>query len=360
MAEETLGYVELEWLCPHCGTRNGGTQRACARCGAAMPEKTQFQAPAGQNLMTEAEAQAKTGGAGPDIHCYFCGARNAANAEACVRCGGSLSQGRARAAGAMMGEHRAGPAPDLVCSHCKTPNPAEAKVCRACNAPLAAAAPGAQGAQGAQAKPKSLVPMGILGCVTIAAIGLLVFLIMVFRTKDASAVVAEVSWERAIAILEEKPTKASDWSDEIPAGVQRGSCSKKVRKTQSEPIAGAEKACDKPKMVDQGDGTAKVVQNCEYKIYDQWCEYTKLEWKEVNRAVAKGNDTNPRWPDVKLGSGQKQGDKSENYKVIFKEKDEKYTYSVKEAAELAKYPVGSRWTLKVNALGSVSEIAPAK
>ena len=27
MAEETLGYVELEWLCPHCSTRNGGTQK---------------------------------------------------------------------------------------------------------------------------------------------------------------------------------------------------------------------------------------------------------------------------------------------------------------------------------------------
>lgn len=358
MAEETLGYVELEWLCPHCGTRNGGTQRACARCGAAMPAKTQFQAPAAQKLMTEAEAQAATGGSGPDVHCYFCGARNAANAEVCVGCGGSLSQGRARAAGAMLGEHRTGPVPDIVCSHCKTPNPADAKVCRACNAPLAAA--GAQTAAQAAAKPKSLVPMGILGCLVIAGIGLLVFLVMVFRTKDASAVVSEVAWERVIAILEEKPTKASDWADEIPAGAQRGSCSKKVRKTQSEPIAGAEKVCDKPKMVDQGNGVAKVVQNCEYKVSDQWCEYTKLEWKEVDKAVAKGNDVNPRWPELKLRSGQKEGKKSEDYKVVFTEKSDKYTYSAKDASELAKYPVGSRWTLKVNSLGSVSDIAPAK
>jgi ribosomal protein L40E len=359
MAEETLGYVELEWLCPHCGTRNGGTQRACARCGAAMPEKTQFQAPAAQQLMSEAEAQAATGGRGPDVHCYFCGARSAAGSEVCGRCGGNLAQGKARAAGAMLGEHRTGPVPDIVCSHCKTPNPADARICRACNAPLAApAAPTAQGAQAA--KPKSLVPMGILGCVTIAAIGLLVFLVMVFRTKDAAAVVAEVGWERAIAIMEQKPTKSSDWEDKIPKDAQRGSCSKKVRKTQSEPAEGAEKVCDKPKMVDQGNGTAKVVQNCEYKIYDQWCEFTRLEWQEVDRVVAKGEDLSPRWPEVRLRSGQREGKKSEDYKVVFKGESDRYTYSAKDAAELAKYPVGSRWALKVNSFGSVSEIAPAK
>jgi hypothetical protein len=261
----------------------------------------------------------------------------------------------------MMGQHQTGPAPDIVCSHCRTPNPADARVCRACNASLAFAGPPPPNAVGAQAaKPKSLVPMGILGCVTIAAIGLLVFLVMVFRTKDASAVVAEVGWERAIGILEQKPTKDSDWHDKIPADAQRGSCSKKVRTTQSEPADGAEKVCDKPKMVDQGNGTAKVVQNCEYKIYDQWCDYTKLEWKEVDRAVARGNDTNPRWPEVRLRSGQREGKKSEDYKVVFKGDGDRYTYSAKDASELAKYPVGSRWALKVNALGSVSDIAPAK
>jgi len=371
MAEETLGYVELEWLCPHCGTRNGGTQRTCSRCGAAMAEKAQFQTPAVQKLMTEAEARAATGGSGPDVHCYFCGARNAAGAEVCGRCGGNLAQGRARAAGAMLGEHRTGPVADIVCPNCRTANPADARVCRSCNAPLAAPfaqqqqqaswAQGGQGPQAAQApKSKSLVPMGILGCVTIAAVGLIILLVLVFRTKDASAVVKEVAWERAVAILEQKPTRDSDWADQIPRDAQRGSCSKKVRKTQSEPAPGAEKVCDKPKMVDQGNGTAKVVQTCEYKIYDQWCEFTRLEWQEVDRAVAKGSDLSPRWPEVRLRSGQREGKKTEEYNVVFKGEGDQFRYSAKDASELARYPIGSRWELKVNTFGTVSEIAPAK
>jgi ribosomal protein L40E len=322
-----------------------------------MAEKAQFQVPAAQRLMSEAEVQAAVG-SGPDVHCYFCGARNAAGAEVCARCGGNLAQGRARAAGAMLGEHRTGPVADIVCPHCRTANPGDARVCRGCNSPLAAPPPQPPAAQAA--KPKSLVPMGILGCVTIAAIGLLVFLVMVFRTKDASAVVKEVAWERAIAVLEQKPSKSSDWADKIPADAQRGSCSKKVRTTQSEPAPGAEKVCDKPKMVDQGNGTAKVVQNCEYNIYDQWCEFTRLEWQEVDRAVAKGSDSNPKWPELRLRSGQREGKKTEDYKVFFKGDGDQYTYSAKDASELAKYRLGSRWALKVNSFGTVSEITPAK
>lgn len=357
MAEETLGYVELEWLCTHCSTRNGGTQRACARCGAAMPEKTQFHAPAAQKLMSEEEARAAGAGSGPDVHCYFCGARNAAGAEVCGRCGGNLAQGRARAAGAQMGEHRTGAVPDVVCPYCRTPNPAEARVCRGCNGSLGPA-PQAQAAPAA--KPKSFLVPGLLGCGVLALIGVVALLVMAFRTKDAAAVVKEVAWQRAVAIQEQKPSKSSDWHDEIPKDAQRGSCSKKVRKTQSEPAPDAEKVCEKPKMVDQGNGTAKVTQTCEYKIYDQWCEYTRLEWQEVDRAVAKGSDLSPKWPEVRLRSGQREGKKTEEYKVIFKGDGDQFTYEAKDAAELAKYPLGSRWALKVNSFGTVSDITPAR
>jgi hypothetical protein len=368
MADETLGYVELEWVCKHCQTRNGGTQKVCSKCGAAMGERDQYHAPADQRLMTGEAALAAAQGA-PDIHCHFCGAGNTAGAAACVQCGADLTQGRARAAGADLGQLRTGPAPDIVCPYCRTPNPAAAKVCKGCNASLPSAqaapggfpgAPGAMGVAPGAAKKKSSAASIALACIALVVVGVVVLLVMAFRTKDSSAVVQSVAWERTIAISEQKPSQKSDWADQIPSGAQRGSCSKKVRKTQSEPAPDAEKVCEKPKMVDQGNGTAKVVQSCKYNIYDNFCEYTVLEWKDVDKAVAKGNDLSPKWPEARLRAGQREGKRSEDYKVFFKGDGEQYTYSTDKASEFSGFSAGSKWVLKVNTFGTVNEVAPAK
>jgi hypothetical protein len=373
MAEETLGYVELEWVCKHCHTRNGGTQKVCSKCGAAMGERDQFHAPADQSLMTGEAALAAAQGA-PDIHCHFCGAGNTAGALACVRCGADLTQGRARTSGAHLGEHRTGAAPDIACPYCRTTNPAAARVCKGCNASLPsslAAAPGAQaagfpGAPGAMGiapgaeKKKSGAASIVIGCIALVVVGLVALLVMAFRTKDSSAVVQSVAWERTIAITEQKPSQKSDWADKIPSDAQRGSCTKKVRKTQSEPAPDAEKVCEKPKMVDQGNGTAKVVQTCKYNIYDTFCEFTILEWKDVDKVVAKGNDLSPKWPEARLRAGQREGKRSEDYKVFLKGDGEQYTYSTDKASEFSAFSAGSKWVLKVNTFGTVNEVAPAK
>lgn len=356
MAEETLGFVELEWECKKCQTRNAGTVKICARCGSPMGEKDQFQTPGEQRLMSAEEAQQKTGG-GPDLHCYFCNARNAANAQSCVNCHADLTKGRARQAGQVLGEHQSGPAADIVCGHCKTPNLASAFTCKQCQAPLRSA-PGAQGPT-APAK-KSSMGLGVIGCLGVAVLGAVLFFVFGLRTKDAFAVVQSLSWERTIAIQEQKPTTKSDWADSIPAGAERGSCTKKVRKTQDQPAPDAEKVCEKAKMVDQGNGTAKVVQNCQYKIYDQWCDYKQLDWQDVNSAKAAGKDQNPKWPETKLKSGQREGKRSEEYKVEFKSDKETLSYSPKDEKEFSKFAAGSKWVLKVNSFGSVSEALPAK
>lgn len=355
MAEETLGYVELEWECKKCQTRNAGTQKICARCGSPMGEKDQFQAPGDQRLMTAEEAAQKTGG-GPDLHCFYCNARNAANAQSCVNCHADLSKGRARQAGQVMGDMQSGPVPDIECGHCKTKNPASAFTCKQCNAPLRAG----MGVQPAAPPKKSGLGMGVIGCLGFLVVGIVLFVVFGLRTKDAFAVVQSLSWERTIAIQEQKPTTKSDWADSIPAGAERGSCTKKVRKTQDEPAPDAEKVCEKAKMVDQGNGTAKVVQNCKYKVYDQWCDYKQLDWQDVNKASAKGNDSNPKWPELKLRSGQREGKRIEEYKVEFKSDKESISYSPADAKEFSKFTSGSKWVLKVNSFGSVSEALPAK
>ena len=114
--------------------------------------------------------------------------------------------------------------------------------------------------------------------------------------------------------------------------------------------------------IDQGDGTGKVVQDCEYRIYDNRCEYTVNEWTVVDEAVAQGNDLDPRWPNVSLWSDQREGSRAEEYVVTFKANDKAktYTYDVDSADEFSRFDVGSYWTLKVNTFGDVTGAEPAR
>ncbi|MBM3190390.1 MAG: hypothetical protein FJZ90_16940, partial [Chloroflexi bacterium] len=122
MARKRLGYIELEWTCPSCSSRNPGTTKTCHTCGAAMPDDIQFELPAEQKLDTSEET-AKRVAAGPDIHCPYCGARNPGDAKVCAQCGGDLTQGAKRAAGEVLGAFKTGPAPEVACPSCGAPNP---------------------------------------------------------------------------------------------------------------------------------------------------------------------------------------------------------------------------------------------
>jgi hypothetical protein len=194
------------------------------------------------------------------------------------------------------------------------------------------------------------------------AICAVVFFALSGRTTDTHAIVQSVMWERSIEIMEQRPVTHEDWEDQIPSGAAIASCSKEYRRTQSEPAPGAEEVCGTPYTIDQGDGTGKVVQDCEYRIYDNRCEYTVNEWTAVDKAVAQGSDLGPQWPNVSLRSGQREGSRGEEYVVTFRADDEAktYTYDVGSADELSRFEMGSYWMLKVNAFGGVTSAEPAR
>lgn len=360
MTQKTVGYVELEWTCKRCGTRNPGTLKKCASCGAPMAEEDRFEMPAEGKLIADAEklAQAESG---PDIHCAYCGARNPAGAEKCGQCGASLTEGKARQAGQVLGAFQAGPVPDVACPFCGTPNPASAVKCQKCGGALGKAP--AQAATPAPAQGKlglGLILAIVGGLVCVAAV---IALILGGRTTDTPATVQSVAWERVIPVMAQGPVQHEAWQDSLPAGAQMGSCARKLRRTQSEPAAGAEEVCGTPYTKDQGSGIGKVVQDCEYRIYDQWCTYTVLEWTVVDQIVGKGNDLNPQWPKVSLAAGQREGDaRTEKYQVVFKVEDkaQTYTYAPNDAGQFALFSAGSAWTLKVNTFGNVTDALPAQ
>ncbi|MCX7670306.1 MAG: hypothetical protein N2439_09565, partial [Anaerolineae bacterium] len=111
--------------------------------------------------------------------------------------------------------------------------------------------------------------------------------------------------------------------------------------------------------VDQGSGFGKVVQQCVYEVYADWCEYQALEWRVVNTLVAQGTDMNPTWPAMRLADGQRAGGREETYQVRFLANDKTYTFTPADAAAFARFQPGTRWKLKINSFGAVTGVEPA-
>jgi len=366
MTQKTIGYVELEWTCGRCGTKNPGTRKKCVACGAPMGESDQFDLPEQGELISDEE---KLEGAkrGPDVHCPYCGARNPAGAEKCKQCSAPLGDAKARESGKVLGAYKAGVAPDVACPFCGTKNPANASKCTKCGGSLAKKPKAEREAKPHPAVPKkkSKAGLGIFGGLfgIVACIAVILFFVLGSRTTDTWGMVQSVSWERSIPIMEQRLAEHEDWRDEIPAGAQLGVCEEKYRSTQPESTAGAREVCGTPYTIDQGSGTGKVVQDCEYEIWEDWCVYSVSEWQVVDRSIAQGVDLSPRWPDLALSSAQREGEKrAEKYIVTFKTDDKRgrYTYSVDTAQEFAQFTIGSEWILKINTFGDVTDATPAK
>jgi len=357
MPQETVGYVNLEWTCKRCGSKNPGTTKICSSCGNVMSETDKFELPAQQELIKDEAVIAKAE-RGPDVTCQFCGARNAADAKNCSQCSADLTGATARQPGEVLGAFSAEKKPDMKCPYCGELNPATALKCSKCAGSLAARP--VDQVKAAPLAPTKANRLPLFIGIGVAVVALIVCGLLFFRTTDTSAAVRGVQWQRAIEIMEERPVPHQTWRDQIPSGVAVGACELKVRTTQEQPAPNAEKICGTPYTVDTGTGAGKVVQDCQYQVKDQWCAYTQQEWTVVDSVVAKGADTSPEWPVVNLRADQREGDRQEAYVVFFNSDGKEYQLSMASAEDLTKYVVGSRWKLKVNALGGVVAAEAAK
>jgi ribosomal protein L40E len=360
MTQKSMGYVELEWICPNCDTRNPGPQEKCGSCGAAQPADVEFVQPLQETLVTD-ENKIANAKAGPDIHCGYCNARNKANAKTCQQCGANLGEGKARSTGRVLGAHRSEAMPDVTCPACGSANPASARRCQRCGAGLAspdelraaAKQPAAVPAAGGGGKMFLYIAVGI-----VAAIVIFIFLSM--RTEETTGVVETVNWERRIEIQALVPVQKEAWLDEVPTGVELGQCRKRVESVQDEPAPGAREVCGTPYTVDQGSGFGEVVQDCQYEILDDWCSYTVQEWSSVDSISVDGVGLAAVWPEVQLQSGQREGRRSEVYTVLFEADGEQYEFNVRSADEAAQFEEGSRWILSVNTFGALTDVEPVR
>ena len=357
MTKQTVGYVDLEWTCPNCGNRNLGTAIKCVTCGNPQPDAVTFEAGASGEMLTDEEKIARAQ-AGPDVACPYCATRNLATAERCKQCGGDLQGGEKREAGRVVGAYRPSAASPIVCASCGTENLATATKCVNCGAPLGKPVrePEPKPAKPAgRAMPRWLIP-AIIG-VIVLCIGL--FAVQSLRRSQDVVEVQGVQWQRRILVEALAPVTRSAWEDQLPAGAENVQCKQQVRRTSQDPVPNSVEVCGTPYIVDTGTGVGEVVKDCEYQVYDSYCDYRTLAWIAAPVVVAEGTDYSPRWPETRLNTDQREASREETYSVILGGDGETYRVPVRSLEQLQQYQPGSRWRVEVNGFGNVVDVQPA-
>ena len=118
-------------------------------------------------------------------------------------------------------------------------------------------------------------------------------------------------------MLQIQPVSHEDWIDNIPGDAGIETCTEKLYAIQDQPSANSYEVCGTPYTVDTGTGIGEVVQDCQYEIYIDYCEYTVQDWAVVDVMKASGQDAYPYWPELNLSADQRQGDMDESYKISF-------------------------------------------
>ncbi len=344
---ESKGFVELEWVCPNCDGRNKGSRKTCENCGAPQPDNVKFQRAAEEKVVTDEKA-VQVAKAGADIHCGFCGTRNPANAKTCSQCGGDLEEGKARLAGLALEAAPALPK-TVVCKNCGTENPGSERTCSKCGSPLPRVAPRPESVQAkvspaalAQKKKTNWLLFGGIGAFLLLCCAAIFFL-FVFPSRSVQGTVTDVAWQTSIPVQEVRAVDYNNEAGSPPSDAYNVSC-----RTESEEV------CEE-RTVDQGNGYAEVVEECHTESQD-YCSYTVDEWTTIQTYTLDGNDLYPVYDDPGVSFDQRLGNASEQLTVYFSTTDGQITYSPGSTSEFQQFQIGSTWTIKLNAVGSVISV----
>ena len=350
MAQRSKGFIELEWTCPNCNTRNKGSQKTCVNCGAPQPADVQFEAPAEKKFVSEEVAQ-ELRGRGADIHCAYCGARNPSTATACSQCGADLSEGKARQAGGEI-DLSAGKLENVTCTNCGTVNPGTNVNCLKCGAPLprparpipampASTTVMGAAAKGAKKKPNWLLLGGIGAALVICFVAVL--MLFVFPSQSVQGTVADVYWQTSVPVQEIRAVDYHNERGDPPSSAYDVSCHDDSREV-----------CEQ-KTIDRGNGYAEQVEDCHTET-QQYCNYTLDEWTTIQTYTLDGHDLNPYYEQPSLSSDQRLGDNSADYTVTFDSEKGEINYSPGNLSDFQQFQPGSTWTLKLNAVGGVVSV----
>jgi hypothetical protein len=243
----------------------------------------------------------------------------------------------------------------IKCDNCGTDNPSSNAVCSNCGSPLpkiAAPVAFASPVGASVAATKGLAPKktnwlligGILAVVAICCVAIAALFFL--PSQSVQATVVDVHWQTSVPLQEIRAVDYSNESGSPPSGAYNVSC-----------YDDSQEVCEQ-RTIDRGNGYSEVVEECHTET-QQYCSYTVDEWTTIQTYTLDGNNLQPMYEDPSISSGQRVGQESEELTVSFSTADgEQETYSPDSVSEFQQFTVGSTWTLKMNALGSVVGVEP--
>jgi hypothetical protein len=141
---------------------------------------------------------------------------------------------------------------------------------------------------------------------TLAAVGLVAALlgaatVYVFRRPAAETVtVAGFEWHRSVEIEDHETVREESWKEDVPAGARILARRRQVHHVERQQV---------------GTRNGQPAYR-ERPVYGQRVAYEVERWSVARTLRASGKDKSPRWPDIRLNLGEREGKRSESYVVV--------------------------------------------
>ncbi len=338
-------FVVLAWDCANCGTENPGPKKTCTQCGSPQPEGVKFHTPTGGFKEVTDSKQIEEAERGPDVHCPFCGTRNADGSVKCTQCGGELKGGKRRKTGDRPdtdqdegidnGEYTKSEDPETGLVSDVLPSVSSYSPARY-SLPTLDRTNVVETLQ--TAINSRVVQVG--GLIAIVALCSWLIWMLFFNTTVVPVTLNNFHWELNIPVEEYLWVDESGWS--VPAGGIETSSEERTtgyeQKQSCELVSKREQvgteACN-GRMKDRGNGYAEWVEDqCpkyedrqvnECKMVDDYSRpikqtyyyYRIQKWIVTRNVPASGDDNNPVWPPVLLSQGEREGFRSQFFTVYY-------------------------------------------
>jgi hypothetical protein len=210
-----------------------------------------------------------------------------------------------------MGAPEAGRIPDAPpadwrCRFCGTVNAGGAGRCRSCGASRGAAATVVQASAAPAPAPAPADTSRSGRARTLALVALAAVLMgaaaayLVRRPGAETVTVAGFEWERTVEIEDRETMRQESWADEVPQGARIIARRRQVHHVER-------------RQVGTRDGQPVYR---EQRVYGQRVAYDVDRWSVVRTLRSSGKDKSPRWPDIRLNLGQREGKRAESYVVV--------------------------------------------